>query len=238
MDSSNTESKSYLECSIIGKADSENLEEIVSLLKSICQNLTPIKWCDSQWCPTSIINSYNLEEKLNFTKTQIDARPEAVLRQYLYPRELIDKVAIRCYAPIIESTEKQPNDKTLWIRKVNGNQNINMQNMKLNRVIECLVSPSFFEMLRFLNIGSYNSEPPTLYNTNFVSGYFGIMNTHENNEIIILMQSYFTDGNFNNKTSNKLIVEIKSRCLDINEINNNKQTILNTCKLLDKFVIF
>lgn len=221
---------SYIECKKIGKINFNQLEDLLDLLKSLCTEVRLIKWRENIWCPNAS-ESLNTPRKLDFTKAQKHTETEARILEYIYPPENSGTVSILCQTPIIE-----PNSSTLDIPLLNDKDK--RTNVLVNKVVESFSSKSILDVIQNMNIGSLNSNPPTLYNTLYVNCYMCTFNHLKADEVVILVQTEFKDLNFNYNCNDHILVILKSKCLSENVISTNKQTILNLSKKLEKIVSF
>ncbi|KAH8583840.1 uncharacterized protein ELE39_001586 [Cryptosporidium sp. chipmunk genotype I] len=218
---------SFFECSKIGKVNINQLEDLLDLLKSLCVEVKLVKWRENTWCP-NVNDSHYAPRKLDFTKAQKHTKAEARIMQYIYPLENKDLVSISYQVPIIEPTSNSL-DMPLSSDKAT---------VLVNKVIECFSSKSILEIIQHMNIGSLNSNPPTLYNTLYISCYMCTFNPLKADEVVILVQTEFKDINFNNNCNDHILVILKSKCSNENLISTNKQAILNLSRKLEKIVSF
>ncbi|KAH8741366.1 hypothetical protein FG386_003213 [Cryptosporidium ryanae] len=224
-----TQRKSQFECNIIGKICSSQLDDLLDVLKSLCVELKQIKCCESVWCPTAI-KSLKTDRILDFTKLQHHSNPEAHIFQYFYPNELINKINIVCNVPIFDLDSSQ-------MRQTNES-NKRISSISVFRTIECMATKSILDVFQYLKIISGDSNPPTLYNTTYISSHVGIFKSSTDGELAIQVKTEYKDPNFNTRNNDYISVVIKSKFADENNISKNKQTIANICKKLEKIVSF
>ncbi|OII74258.1 uncharacterized protein cubi_01102 [Cryptosporidium ubiquitum] len=221
---------SYIECKKIGRINFNQLEDLLELLKSLCAEVRLVKWRENTWCPNAS-ESLNTQRKLDFTKAQKHIETEARILEYIYPPENNDLVSILCQTPIIE-----PNSNILDMPLSNDKDK--KATVLVNKVVECLSSKSILDVIQHMNIGSLNSNPPTLYNTLYISCYVCTFNPLKADEVVILVQTEFKDLNFNYNFNDHILVILKSKCLNENVISTNKQAILSLSRKLEKIVSF
>lgn len=220
----------YIECSKTGRINFSQLEDLLDLLKSLCAEVRLVKWRENTWCPNAS-ESLTLPRKLDFTKAQKYAETEARILQYIYPPEKSEIVSISCQIPIIESAANSSS-------KYSANEKEKKANVLVNKVVECYSSRSILELIHHMSIGSPNSNPPTLYNTLYISCYIATFNPLKEDEVVILVQTEFKDLNFNYNCNDHILVILKSKCSNENVISTNKQAVINLSRKLEKIVSF
>ncbi|KAF7458661.1 hypothetical protein HWI79_746 [Cryptosporidium felis] len=220
----------YIECSRIGRIDFSQLDDLLDIIKPLCVDVKLVKWSETTWCPNH--NSLpNISKNLDFTKVQKYSNSEAKILQYIYPSEHNEMVSISYRIPVIDSiitlaSSPIPNEKK------------EKPFIYVNKIVESYATKSIMDIIQYLNIASPASNPPTLYDTTYISCYIGVLNPSLDNEIQIYIQTEYKDMNFNNTNGDYISIIIKSKFRDENTISANKQAIINICNKLERIVCF